>query len=74
LVLDIDETALSNWDEETQDDFGYIVKDWNDWVDKSRRARSPGRYDFTKKPLRTEFPYFSSPDAASRDEKQPQTT
>lgn len=34
LVLDIDETALSNWDEEIQDDFGYIAKDWNDWVDK----------------------------------------
>jgi len=34
LVLDIDETALSNWDEEMQDDFGYISKDWNDWVNK----------------------------------------
>jgi acid phosphatase len=34
LVLDIDETALSNWDEEKRDDFGYIVKDWNDWVDE----------------------------------------
>ena len=31
LVLDIDETSLSNWDVEQQDDFGYIAKDWNDW-------------------------------------------
>jgi acid phosphatase len=31
LVLDIDETSLSNWDVEKQDDFGYIAKDWNDW-------------------------------------------
>ncbi len=29
LVLDIDETALSNWDEEKQDDYGYIAKDWD---------------------------------------------
>jgi acid phosphatase len=42
LVLDIDETALSNWDEETQDDFGYIAKDWNDWVDKKRAPAIPG--------------------------------
>jgi acid phosphatase len=42
LVLDIDETALSNWDEETQDDFGYIVKDWNDWVDKKQAPAIAG--------------------------------
>jgi len=36
LVLDIDETSLSNWGEEIQDDFGYIAKDWNDWVDKKQ--------------------------------------
>jgi predicted secreted acid phosphatase len=42
LVLDIDETALSNWDEEKQDDFGYIVKDWNDWVDKKRAPAIAG--------------------------------
>ena len=36
VVLDIDETALSNWDEEKQDDFGYIAKDWNDWIDKKQ--------------------------------------
>lgn len=34
LVLDIDETSLSNWDEEKQDDFGYVSADWNAWVKK----------------------------------------
>jgi acid phosphatase len=42
LVLDIDETALSNWDEEMQDDFGYLVKDWNDWVDKRQTPAIAG--------------------------------
>lgn len=42
LVLDIDETALSNWSEEMQDDFGYIAKDWNDWVDKKRASAITG--------------------------------
>lgn len=37
LVLDIDETALSNWDEEKRNDFGFILKDWNDWIE-SRKA------------------------------------
>jgi len=31
LVLDIDETSLSNWEEEKREDFGYIAKDWNAW-------------------------------------------
>src|ERR1700722_15943097 len=42
LVLDIDETALSNWDEEMQDDFGYIAKDWNDWIDKKQAPAIAG--------------------------------
>jgi len=42
LVLDIDETSLSNWDEEVQDDFGYIEKDWNDWVDKKQAPAIEG--------------------------------
>lgn len=32
MVLDIDETSLSNWDEEKIDDFGYIVKDSDAWM------------------------------------------
>jgi acid phosphatase len=42
LVLDIDETSLSNWDAETQDDFGYIAKDWDDWVDKKKAPAIEG--------------------------------
>ena len=42
LVLDIDETSLSNWDEETQEDFGYIEKDWNNWVDKKQAPAIEG--------------------------------
>jgi acid phosphatase len=42
LVLDIDETALSNWDEVIQDDFGYIAKDWNDWVNKKQATAIAG--------------------------------
>jgi len=42
LVLDIDETALSNWDEEAQDDFGYIANDWNVWVEKKQAAPIAG--------------------------------
>ncbi len=42
LVLDLDETALSNWDEEMQDDFSYIVKDWNDGVDKKQAPATAG--------------------------------
>jgi acid phosphatase len=37
LVLDIDETSLSNWEAEKRDDFGYIAADWNQAV-KQREA------------------------------------
>jgi hypothetical protein len=42
LVLDIDETALSNWDQETRDDFGYIAKDWDAWETSDRAPAIPG--------------------------------
>jgi acid phosphatase len=42
LVLDIDETALSSWNEERQDDFGYIAKDWNEWVEKKQAPAIAG--------------------------------
>jgi predicted secreted acid phosphatase len=32
LVLDIDETSLSNWSVETKDDFGYIPQDSNNCI------------------------------------------
>jgi acid phosphatase len=42
LVLDIDETSLSNWDEEKADDFGYIVKDFDVWTESSHAPAIPG--------------------------------
>ncbi len=42
LVFDIDETALSNWDEEKQDDYGYIAADWDAWVKKRACTAIPG--------------------------------
>ena len=42
LVLDIDETSLSNWDVEKQDDFGYIAKDWTDWENAEKAPAIPG--------------------------------
>jgi predicted secreted acid phosphatase len=42
LVLDIDETSLSNWDEEKVDDFGYIGPDWDAWVAKKQAPAIAG--------------------------------
>lgn len=42
LVLDIDETALSNWEEEKQEDYGYIPKDWAAWVKRRADTAIPG--------------------------------
>ena len=42
LVLDIDETSLSNWDIERMDDFGYIAKDWDDQVAKANAPALAG--------------------------------
>jgi acid phosphatase len=37
LILDIDETTLSNYQEETEADFGYVKKNYDAWV-KSAQA------------------------------------
>lgn len=42
LVLDIDETALSNWDEEKKYDFGYVVSEWNEWVMQEKATAIDG--------------------------------
>ena len=42
LVLDIDETSLSNWEEEKQDDYGYIAKDWDAWIKRRACTAIPG--------------------------------
>jgi acid phosphatase len=42
LVLDIDETSLSNWAVERKDDFGYIAKDWIDWENSEKAPAIAG--------------------------------
>jgi predicted secreted acid phosphatase len=38
VVLDIDETSLSNWEIELKDDFGYLINDQNAWI---KEAKAP---------------------------------
>lgn len=52
LVLDIDETSLSNWEEEKQEDFGYIAKDWNAWVDKKQATAIAGTLHIYKEAVK----------------------
>ena len=42
LVLDIDETSLSNMEEMKHDDFGYIPQDFNTWVVSGKAPAIPG--------------------------------
>jgi acid phosphatase len=42
LVLDIDETALSNWEEMQKADFAYDSKAFNAWVETAAAAAIPG--------------------------------
>lgn len=49
LVLDIDETALSNYKEEAGDDFGFIEHDWNAWVDEADAPAIPGTLQLAKR-------------------------
>src|SRR3977135_1677264 len=36
IVLDIDETSLSNWEEIKGDDFGFHAKTFNDWIESAK--------------------------------------
>jgi acid phosphatase len=49
LVLDIDETSLSNYPEELEDDFGFIQKDWNAWAESEKAAAIPGTLRLEKR-------------------------
>lgn len=42
LVLDIDETSLSNYEEISEADFAYNSKQWNDWVEEAKAPAIPG--------------------------------
>jgi len=42
IVLDIDETSLSNWEIELQDNFAYNPKHWLDWYQEKKAPAIPG--------------------------------
>jgi acid phosphatase len=42
LVLDIDETALSNWDQMSTANFEYNSKDFNAWIESAQASAIPG--------------------------------
>jgi acid phosphatase len=58
LVLDIDETALSNWDEIKQDDFGYIERDWDDWINKEQASPISGTLRLYNEALKLKVSIF----------------
>jgi len=49
IVLDIDETSLSNYPEELADDFGFIQKDWDKWAESGKAAAIPGTLKLAEK-------------------------
>lgn len=42
LILDIDETALSNWEYETKEQFAYFPKEFDEWVKERKAPAIPG--------------------------------
>jgi acid phosphatase len=42
MVLDIDETALSNYEELLGSGFNYIQRDWDAWIDTAKAPAIPG--------------------------------
>ena len=42
LVLDVDDTAISTWEEEKQSDFGYVTSQWDVWVAKANAPAIDG--------------------------------
>ncbi len=42
LVLDIDETSLSNYPELVEADFGYVSAQWNAWIESAKAPAIPG--------------------------------
>ena len=42
MVLDIDETSLSNYDELNQSNFTYVKRDFNAWIDTAKSPAIPG--------------------------------
>jgi 5'-nucleotidase (lipoprotein e(P4) family) len=46
VVLDIDETSLSNYPEMVKADFGYNAEQWNQWVEQASAEAIPGTLRF----------------------------
>ena len=42
LVLDIDETSVTNYKELQQSGFNYVKSDWNAWIDSAQAPAVPG--------------------------------
>jgi acid phosphatase len=42
VVLDIDETSLTNYKELQQSGFNYVQRDWNAWIDAAQAPAIPG--------------------------------
>lgn len=42
LVLDIDETSLSNYEQMEQADFGFVPAEWDQWVNEAAAPAIPG--------------------------------
>jgi predicted secreted acid phosphatase len=58
VVLDIDETALSNWEEIRQADFAYNSAEWNRWVEEARAPAIPGTLRFYREAERLHVAVF----------------
>jgi acid phosphatase len=58
LVLDIDETSLSNWNVESQDDFGYISNDWVDWENSKKAPAIAGTLRLFQEALKDHVSVF----------------
>jgi acid phosphatase len=49
LVLDIDETSLTNYPEMAAEDFGFVAKDWNKWAEEAKAPAIPGTLKLEEK-------------------------
>ncbi len=49
LVLDIDETSLSNYPQMAAEDYGFIQKDWDVWAESAKAPAIPGTLKLAEK-------------------------
>lgn len=58
VVLDIDETSLSNYSEIRQADFAYNADQWNRWVEQAAAPAIPGTLRFYQEAQKLGIPVF----------------